>query len=78
MKNKSIHIVHYDWFEFSTVENKKYPEKEYSMREIIAHERAIEREEARIEKGKRDAEKFVNTSRSCFLPKKRGPERITA
>ena len=32
------------------------------MREIIAQERAVEREKARIEKGKRDGEKFVNTS----------------
>lgn len=33
------------------------------MREIIAQEKAVEREKARIEKGKRDGEKFVNTSK---------------
>jgi hypothetical protein len=32
------------------------------MREILAKKRAQERELARIEKGKRDGEKFVNTS----------------
>jgi hypothetical protein len=59
---KGIHIVHCDWFEYSTVKNKKLPEADYSMRSLVAKENAKKREKARIEKGKRNAEKFVNTS----------------
>lgn len=59
---KGIHIVHCDWFEYSTVKNKKLPEADYSMRSLIAKENAKKREKARIEKGIRNAEKFVNTS----------------
>ena len=39
------------------------PEREYSMRNILAKENAIKREKVRVEKGKRDGEKFVNTSK---------------
>ncbi|KAF5716092.1 hypothetical protein FGLOB1_2705 [Fusarium globosum] len=60
---KGIHIVHCDWFEYSTVKNKKLPEADYSMRSLIAKENAKKREKARIEKGIRNAEKFVNTNR---------------
>jgi hypothetical protein len=63
-KGKRLHIVHYDWFEFSTVYEKKQPEKEYSMRAILAEQQAARREKARVEQGKRNAEKFVNTSQS--------------
>ncbi|KAF4454093.1 hypothetical protein F53441_3330 [Fusarium austroafricanum] len=59
---KGMHIIHCDWFEFSAARNKKLPEADFSMRNIIAKENAIKREKARIEKGKRDAEKFVNTN----------------
>ncbi|KAK2928517.1 BRCT domain superfamily [Fusarium oxysporum f. sp. vasinfectum] len=59
---KGIHIVHCDWFEYSTVKNKKLPEADYSMRSLVAKENAKKREKARIEKGKRNAEKFVNTN----------------
>ncbi|KAG5813500.1 hypothetical protein H9Q71_003741 [Fusarium xylarioides] len=60
---KGIHIVHCDWFEYSTVKNKKLPEADYSMRSLIAKENAKKREKNRIEKGKRNAEKFVDTNR---------------
>ncbi|KAF5237312.1 hypothetical protein FANTH_10878 [Fusarium anthophilum] len=60
---KGIHIVHCDWFEYSTVKNKKLPEADYSMRSLVAKENAKKREKARIEKGERNAEKFVNTNR---------------
>lgn len=63
-RNKRLHIVHYDWFEFSTVAEKRLPEREFSMRNFQAKQRAKERERAKIEKGKRDGEKFVNTSMS--------------
>lgn len=61
-RGKRFHIVHYDWFEFSTVQEKRLPETEYSMRNILAKQNASKREHARIEKGKKDGEKFVNTS----------------
>ncbi|KAF5546361.1 hypothetical protein FNAPI_8869 [Fusarium napiforme] len=60
---KGIHVVHCDWFEYSTVKNKKLPEADYSMRSLIAKENAKKREKARVEKGKRNAEKFVDTNR---------------
>ncbi|KAF5721741.1 anthranilate synthase component II [Fusarium mundagurra] len=59
---KGIHIVHCDWFEYSTVKNKKLPEADYSMRSLVAKENAKKREKTRIEKGKRNAEKFVDTN----------------
>ncbi|KPM36801.1 hypothetical protein AK830_g9752 [Neonectria ditissima] len=68
-RGKGLHIVHYDWFEFSTVQEKRQPERDYSMRNILAKQNALRGEEARIEKGKKDGEKFVNTTK--FL-KKRG------
>ncbi|RMJ11470.1 hypothetical protein CDV36_008867 [Fusarium kuroshium] len=61
-RGKRFHIVHCDWFEFSAVKNKRLPEKEFSMRNILAKQNAKRRERARIEKGKRDGEKFVNTN----------------
>ncbi|KAF7562688.1 hypothetical protein G7046_g1428 [Stylonectria norvegica] len=61
-RGKRFHIVHFDWFEFSAVKEKREPEKEYSMRNILAKKNAARRELARIEKGKRDGEKFVNTN----------------
>uniref|UniRef100_A0A0B7JYN4 BRCT domain-containing protein n=1 Tax=Bionectria ochroleuca TaxID=29856 RepID=A0A0B7JYN4_BIOOC len=62
--NKRVPRVHYDWFEFSAVQEKKQPEKEYSMRVLLAKQKAREREERRIEKGIQNEEKFVNTSKS--------------
>ncbi|KAF4956439.1 hypothetical protein FSARC_11575 [Fusarium sarcochroum] len=61
-RSKGFHIVHCDWFEYSTVQNKRLPEAEYSMRNILAKQNAKKRERERIEKGKREAEKFVNTN----------------
>ncbi|KAH7258253.1 hypothetical protein MRS44_010227 [Fusarium solani] len=61
-RGKRFHIVHCDWFEFSAVKNKRLPEKEFSMRNILAKQNAKRRERARIEKGKRDGEKFINTN----------------
>ncbi|KAM5359094.1 hypothetical protein ACJZ2D_014737 [Fusarium nematophilum] len=61
-RGKSCHLVHLDWFEFSTVKEKRQPEQLYSMRSIHAKHKAKKREQARIEKGKRDGEKFVNTN----------------
>ncbi|KAJ4264890.1 hypothetical protein NW762_005133 [Fusarium torreyae] len=61
-RSRGFHIVHCDWFEFSTVQNKRIPEAEYSMRNILAKQNAKKREKERIEKGKREAEKFVNTN----------------
>ncbi|KAF4332534.1 hypothetical protein FBEOM_13665 [Fusarium beomiforme] len=59
---KCIHIVHCDWFEYSTVKNKKLPEADYSMRSLVAKANAKKREKARIERGKKNAEKFVDTN----------------
>ncbi|KAK7428933.1 hypothetical protein QQZ08_004550 [Neonectria magnoliae] len=61
-RGNCLHIVHYDWFEFSTVQEKRQSEREYSMRNILAKQNALRREQARIEKGKKDGEKFVNTN----------------
>ncbi|KAM0436064.1 hypothetical protein ACHAPT_002956 [Fusarium lateritium] len=61
-RGKRFHIIHCDWFEFSTVKNKRLPEKDFSMRNILAKQNAKRRELARLEKGKRDGEKFVNTT----------------
>ncbi|PMB73007.1 hypothetical protein BM221_000424 [Beauveria bassiana] len=57
---KRIHIVHYDWLEFSAVANKRLPEREYSMRHILAKERAEKRERNRQENGRREGERGVN------------------
>ncbi|QYT04306.1 BRCT domain-containing protein [Trichoderma simmonsii] len=59
---KRQHIVHCDWFEISAVNEKREPEREYSMRNIIAKQNAEKRERARIEKGKREGERAVNTN----------------
>ncbi|KJZ72856.1 hypothetical protein HIM_07800 [Hirsutella minnesotensis 3608] len=61
-RGKRFHIVHYDWFEFSTVYEKKQAEAEYSMRSIAAKKLAAQRERARIERGIREGDKFVNTN----------------
>ncbi|KAM0740232.1 hypothetical protein ACQRIT_005416 [Beauveria bassiana] len=57
---KRIHIVHYDWLEFSAVANKRLPEREYSMRNILAKERAEKRERNRQENGRKEGERGVN------------------
>lgn len=40
------------------------------MRNILSQEKAAQREKARVEKGKRDGERFVNTSKSSIYRKK--------
>ncbi|KAF4986923.1 hypothetical protein FGRMN_10618 [Fusarium graminum] len=62
LKRKRVNIIHVDWFEFSTVKNAKLDESDYSMRNIQAKDNAKKRERARREKGRRNGEKFVNTS----------------
>ncbi|KAM3433534.1 hypothetical protein NHJ13734_006416 [Beauveria thailandica] len=57
---KRVHIVHYDWLEFSAVANKRLPEREYSMRNILAKERAEKSERNRQENGRREGERGVN------------------
>ncbi|TFB02012.1 hypothetical protein CCMA1212_006015 [Trichoderma ghanense] len=61
-RGKKQHIVHCDWFEISAVNDKKLPEREYSMRNILAKQNAAKRELARIERGKREGERAVNTN----------------
>ncbi|PTB74256.1 hypothetical protein M440DRAFT_1380964 [Trichoderma longibrachiatum ATCC 18648] len=61
-RGKKQHIVHCDWFEISAVNDKKLPEREYSMRNILAKQNAVKREQARIERGKREGERAVNTN----------------
>ncbi|KAL6901717.1 hypothetical protein GGI43DRAFT_433761 [Trichoderma evansii] len=61
-RGKRQHIVHCDWFEISAVNDKKEPERDYSMRNILAKQNAAKRELARIEKGKREGERAVNTN----------------
>ncbi|KAH6605119.1 anthranilate synthase component ii [Trichoderma cornu-damae] len=61
-RGKRQHIVHCDWFEISAVNEKKQPEREYSMRNILAKQNAAKREQARIEKGRREGERAVNTN----------------
>lgn len=61
-RGKKQHIVHCDWFEISAVNDKKEPERDYSMRNILAKQNAAKRELARIERGKREGERAVNTS----------------
>ncbi|KAH0495390.1 hypothetical protein TgHK011_008947 [Trichoderma gracile] len=61
-RGKKQHIVHCDWFEISAVNDKKLPEREYSMRSILAKQNAAKREQARIERGKREGERAVNTN----------------
>jgi hypothetical protein len=67
-RGKRQHIVHCDWFEISAVNDKKEPERDYSMRNILAKQNAAKRELARIEKGKREGERAVNTSMISVLP----------
>ncbi|KAL6860884.1 hypothetical protein J3F83DRAFT_717193 [Trichoderma novae-zelandiae] len=61
-RGKKQHIVHCDWFEISAVSDKKQLEKEYSMRNILAKLNAAKREQARVERGKREGERAVNTN----------------
>ncbi|KAL7900855.1 hypothetical protein HDV63DRAFT_402251 [Trichoderma sp. SZMC 28014] len=61
-RGKKQHIVHCDWFEISAVNDKKEPERDYSMRNILAKQNAAKRELARIERGKREGERAVNTN----------------
>ncbi|KAM0476708.1 hypothetical protein ACHAPX_006129 [Trichoderma viride] len=61
-RGKQQHIVHCDWFEISAVNDKKQPERDYSMRNILAKQNAAKRELARIEKGKREGERAINTN----------------
>lgn len=65
-RGRRCHIVHHDWFEFSTVWENKEPEAEYSMRRVLAERNAAKREQARVERGKKEGERFVNTSASSF------------
>lgn len=67
-RGKRCHIVHHDWFEFSTVWEKREPEREYSMRHILAKQNAARRGQGKIERGKKEGEKSVNTSRSRLGP----------
>ncbi|KAM0214925.1 hypothetical protein ACHAQI_003407 [Fusarium lateritium] len=62
LKRKRVYIIHCDWFEFSTAKNKRLAEADYSMRSLQAKENAKKRERARVEKGRRNGEKFVNTN----------------
>ncbi|KAK5989170.1 hypothetical protein PT974_10670 [Cladobotryum mycophilum] len=59
-RGKRLHIVHYDWFEFSTVNEKREPERQYSMKNFLAKQNAAKRERARLERGKRQGERGVN------------------
>ncbi|KAJ6783662.1 hypothetical protein PWT90_06732 [Aphanocladium album] len=52
--------VHYDWLEFSAVANRRLPERQYSMRTILAKQRAEERERKRLQNGRRLGERSVN------------------
>ncbi|KAH7143949.1 hypothetical protein EDB81DRAFT_857361 [Dactylonectria macrodidyma] len=61
-RGKRFHIVHCDWFMFSAMTEQRQPEREYSMRNIIAKQNAAKREQARIEKGKKEGEKFINAN----------------
>ncbi|EQK98820.1 hypothetical protein G6O67_002176 [Ophiocordyceps sinensis] len=61
-RGKRCHIVHHDWFEFSTVWEKREPEREYSMRHILAKQNAARRGQGKIERGKKEGEKSVNTN----------------
>jgi len=56
--------VHFDWFEVSAVNEKRQRESEYSMRDVLAKKNAARRERERVERGKREGERFVNTSAS--------------
>ncbi|ATY63413.1 brct domain containing [Cordyceps militaris] len=66
--HKRVHIVHYDWLEFSTVFNKRLPEREYSMRSILAEERAEQRERNRKENGRLEAAGVLKTNISPRTP----------
>ncbi|PHH87059.1 hypothetical protein CDD83_9353 [Cordyceps sp. RAO-2017] len=59
---RRCHIVHVDWFEFSTVHEKRQPEAEYSMRSLLAAQNAARRAQARLERGRKEGEKSVNTN----------------
>ncbi|KAL3593743.1 hypothetical protein FPOAC2_08044 [Fusarium poae] len=61
-RHKNFPIIHCDWFEFSTVNDKRLPEKDYSMRSLQAKQNAKRREKERWEKGIQQGKKFVNTN----------------
>ncbi|KAJ4012190.1 hypothetical protein NW752_004584 [Fusarium irregulare] len=61
-RHKNFPIIHCDWYEFSTVQNKRLPEKDYSMRSLQAKLNAKRREKERWEKGIQQGKKFVNTN----------------
>ncbi|RBR03079.1 uncharacterized protein FIESC28_11806 [Fusarium coffeatum] len=61
-RHKNFPIIHCDWYEFSTVQNKRLPEKDYSMRSLQAKLNARRREKERWEKGIQQGKKFVNTT----------------
>ncbi|KAJ3487542.1 hypothetical protein NLG97_g6391 [Lecanicillium saksenae] len=43
-----------------SVQNKRLPEREYSMRAILSKQRAAQREKNRLESGRRLAERYIN------------------
>ncbi|RGP70799.1 hypothetical protein FSPOR_3819 [Fusarium sporotrichioides] len=61
-RHKNFPIIHCDWYEFSTVHDKKLPERDYSMRSLLAKQNAKRREKERWEKGIQQGKKFVNTN----------------
>ncbi|UNI21394.1 hypothetical protein JDV02_007388 [Purpureocillium takamizusanense] len=61
-RGNRAHIVHFDWFEISAVNEKRQHESEYSMRDVLAKKNAARRERERVERGKREGERFVNTN----------------
>ncbi|PHH62691.1 hypothetical protein CDD81_6760 [Ophiocordyceps australis] len=61
-RGKRFHLVHYDWFSVSTVCEKRQPEREYSMRSILAKQNAARRDEARILRGRKQGERMVNSN----------------
>ncbi|KAL6913049.1 hypothetical protein ACHAPO_005000 [Fusarium lateritium] len=61
-RHKNFPIIHCDWFEFSTVNEKRLPERDYSMRSLQAKLNAKRREKERWEKGIQQGKKFVNTN----------------
>ncbi|CEI68599.1 unnamed protein product [Fusarium venenatum] len=58
-RHKNFPIIHCDWFEFSTVNEKRLPERDYSMRSLQAKLNAKRREKERWEKGIQQGKKFI-------------------
>ncbi|RDA90474.1 hypothetical protein CP533_3044 [Ophiocordyceps camponoti-saundersi (nom. inval.)] len=61
---KGCNVVHHDWFEFSiaALREKKLPEHQFRMLNRLAKQRAKQRQLNRLERGEREAERFVNTN----------------